>query len=548
VLAACAACSTPNTSFELDVPKAVAAQAAWYEIGVFPSSCPAASLLLGGIPPQGTVGRVAFAAGASTPPALGVLPTESYGIAAVARASDCSVIATGCSAVSVSGSASLAVSLTAIQGTPAGACSSGATCSHAECVPEADAASAVVGAACSLELVGQGPLADPLFAADEDSMTLLGAPAISATPSGFLVAYRELDPGTGAARLTTLAIDSSGAAAAPVQTSLTGGCTGSASIDATALVFTGAKGTIALSRPPCGIEGGNGDAGAGGSGAGGVDLLTIDPTGAVQESAFNGENGLTLTLGQSHALANTPAGVLLAYTNPAMQTSFAATVKGTALESSPAPIPFSQLSPLGLYSSAYVAGTSYGAAYLAVGASAADAGASPQSMASVATAPAMGADGGATGTSPFPAAWASVSGVGSRFLVASNGSSPDGSIVWSAFDVGSSTPGPTGTFSPMSMGNVSFVDVAMHQDHAFFAAEVDQSLSLFAFDKASTSPVFLREVPFSTIPSLPIGSLRDGLVAVAASDTRVAVVWGTGQALTSDDDVGGYALFACVAP
>ena len=36
--------------------------------------------------------------------------------------------------------------------------------------------------------------------------------------------------------------------------------------------------------------------------------------------------------------------------------------------------------------------------------------------------------------------------------------------------------------------------------------------------------------------------------AVAASDTRVAVVWGTGQALTSDDDVGGYALFACVTP
>jgi hypothetical protein len=39
--------------------------------------------------------------------------------------------------------------------------------------------------------------------------------------------------------------------------------------------------------------------------------------------------------------------------------------------------------------------------------------------------------------------------------------------------------------------------------------------------------------------------VRDGRLAIAASDTRVAVVWTTGKTLTQNDAVGGYAVFAC---
>jgi hypothetical protein len=92
---------------------------------------------------------------------------------------------------------------------------------------------------------------------------------------------------------------------------------------------------------------------------------------------------------------------------------------------------------------------------------------------------------------------------------------------------------------------VSFADVALAGDHALFVAEVDSDISLFAFDKASTSPVFMREVPFSSLSQITLGALRGGLVAVAASDTRVAVVWGSGSTIGTDDVVGGYAVFAC---
>ena len=39
--------------------------------------------------------------------------------------------------------------------------------------------------------------------------------------------------------------------------------------------------------------------------------------------------------------------------------------------------------------------------------------------------------------------------------------------------------------------------------------------------------------------------VHDGRVAVAASDTRVGVVWTTARQLTANDPTGAYAVFAC---
>lgn len=526
------------------MPSAVAKQAAWYEIGVFPGGCPSTALLAGGLPSDGASGRLAFAAGAATPPALGSLARQSYGIAATARAADCSVIATGCAALDVTGGGTLPVALTAVPGTAKGACEAGGVCEDARCLAGGDAAATLLGAGCSLELVGAGPLGDALA---PDS-TLLSAPAIAATPSGFLLAYREFDSSAGTARLTTISVDANAGAAAPVQTLLPGSCSGSPQTDATGLVFSGGAGTIAVSRPACP---GGGD---GGATAGGVDLLAIDGAGTITGSAFSGQSGLDISLAQAHALASTPAGTLLAYTNESTAASFAATVNGVGLAASPPPIAFAGLSGLPTTAAAMVVGTTYGTAFVALGTGTDDGGATSGVTASVTTTAADGgvaADAGGDGgsisarASSFAAEWASAGGVGSRVLVASNGASSTQSIQWTAFDIGASAPAATGSFAPKSQGGVSFVDVALEQDHAFFAAEVDQDISLFAFNKASTSPVFLREVAFSSQPTIPIGALRDGLVAVAASESRVAVVWLTGKTIGSSDQVGGYALFAC---
>jgi hypothetical protein len=40
-------------------------------------------------------------------------------------------------------------------------------------------------------------------------------------------------------------------------------------------------------------------------------------------------------------------------------------------------------------------------------------------------------------------------------------------------------------------------------------------------------------------------TVRDGRIALAASDSRVLVAWLTATDLGPDDPIGGYALFAC---
>ena len=93
--------------------------------------------------------------------------------------------------------------------TPVGACGVGASCQAGRCVPANDNSDVSVGAGCSLELLGSGPLANPVGGGG----TLVSAPAIGATSNGgFVVAYREVDPNGAGARLTILPLDSGGGA------------------------------------------------------------------------------------------------------------------------------------------------------------------------------------------------------------------------------------------------------------------------------------------------------------------------------------------------
>jgi hypothetical protein len=42
--------------------------------------------------------------------------------------------------------------------------------------------------------------------------------------------------------------------------------------------------------------------------------------------------------------------------------------------------------------------------------------------------------------------------------------------------------------------------------------------------------------------------VRDGRVAVLATDTRVIVAWTTQESLGPNDATGGFAVFACTTP
>ena len=534
------ACKTPSVTFEVNVPGDVAGQIAWFEIGVFPyGNCPPDAELAGGVPPDGSVARLAFKSTDPNPPALGTLAKNRYAFAAVARKADCSVVATGCSNVDVSSARDVSISLSDTP-TAAGACLTGAVCDEARCVPGSDNGNPSVGAGCSLELMGAGPLEDPLGDA-----TLLTAPAVAATDTGFVIAYRETDAASGSQRLTVIPIDAGGGRQPSQSAPLPGACPGLTAADATGLAFNGGTGLVALARPPCST----GADGGGSAGAVGIDLLGVDHAGTLKPYPFQAVSGAAVSLATSHALAATPSGFLLALTIDGQ--TFDAPIAGKAF--SQAPSPFGNAAP---QSAGWIAASQQGTALLALGTGATvpgeggvplDAGTGASTL-RLNLAPA-GADLAALpAATELPASWGAVAMVGRTALVASDSTDPSNPVSWQTFTVGSSTTGAAGGFTTASLGKVIYGDVTLHQDHAFFAVEVAAvtgTISLIALDKVTTKPVFLREVPFSSDARIPVGDLRDGLVSVAASDTRVAVVWGTARSLGTNDTVGGYAVFAC---
>ncbi len=542
-LALGAACTkTPQVAFSVSLPDAVASNTKWVEVGIFEgATCPETKQLLGGLPPTGYVTRLAFKRTDAAPPGLGDLKKGSYAFAAVARADDCSVVGVGCTVADLTTVRDVSIRVNA-NANAATACGTGMTCDYARCIPAHD--NGTLGAACSLQLVGAGPLGDPLVPG-----TVVSAPAAVATDTGFLVGYREYDASLGAARLTLTPIDNGGGAGTPSQTTLPGRCAAGDESDATALAFSGSEGLAAVARAPC-------------NGMGGVDLFQIDATGAVAKSSFNGGTGIALTLANARALAPLSNGsYLLAYTEAGE--THVATVTNLALQAMAAP-GFGGTAP---QSAGWVATGDKVTALVAIGTG--DTGVPSDGGAGDGGGDA-GNDGGTMpggetlrlnvvaaganlGTLPAPfeaaASFASVAALGTRVIVVSDSSAPGRPLAWRAFDLGKTQPVANDSLDVPGLGKVLFADVALRQDHAFFAIEQPGAITLAAYDHATTTPTLLRTVFLPSDPRIPsMAKVRDGRVAIAASDSRVIVVWTTGRTLGENDIVGGYALFACTTP
>jgi hypothetical protein len=552
---------TPTDGFELDLPAGLASKVAWYEIGVFPGPACAAlgAKLTGGIPPEGYVQRLAFPASNGSPPSIADLPRAKYAIGAVARAADCSVLAVGCSDVDLSQAGSVTIGLSSVA-TPQGACTNGATCEDAECTPGA----ANLGAGCSLALMGAGPLADPLGF----DGTVMSAPAIVATPGGFLIGYREWDPNTGSARITVLPVDPQGGIGAAQQAQQPS-CAEVEMNDAAGLVFGPSGGLVAVGRAGCPDEAGLADSG--------IDLALISASGTFSSPAFADLGPVEPLLSSAHALATSSLGTFVAYTQAGVAN--VATVSTTSLSpatsfggpgrmvdarvaasdqivalvadsvpgAAPPPPPPPPSDDAGNDAATYDAGTATSDDAGGVGGPSA-----PTLDFNMATPSEGGAgiDFTALDTpASFPGRWASVAALAGRAFVVSDGPSSDKPVAYRAFDLGASTPTVVGAYAPQGSGPVLYADVAFHQDHLFVAVERQGSIVLDAFDQATTTPTLLREVPLGGDARIPsTSSVRDGRVAVLATDARVIVAWTTQESLGPDDATGGFAVFACTTP
>jgi hypothetical protein len=544
----------PEVTFEIDVAQSIAAQTTWFEIGAFSNGyCQAVKpIITAGIPLDGAVIRVAFRRDNAAPPPIGDLRKGNYAFAAVARREDCGIVATGCVEVDVSSERAVRITMDPLPQAP-GKCTASGKCSAGRCVPSNDNAN--VGAGCSLALLGAGPLGNALSTTGE----FVSGPAIAASPTGFIVAYREVD-NEGNARLTMLPLDAGGGALAPlVSARLNGGllrdyCAEAAPtlVDSAAFFLGQGGGSVVLSHPACGA-------------IGGVDIFPTDPSGIITGFGRSGGQGVSLFLSQAHAIYGRATGTpALAYVQNGQ--AEVAGVNGADLEPQERRGKFGG----GTATDAWISGDRT-LAFLALGTG----GSTPPPP--VDAGPDASRDSGAppipsggrvlrlktsddladltkltTATSVNVAAdvsWGSLAVTGKRVLVLAPTTSEGSPVDLHAFDGNRELETSPTSVAVEGIGDATSGDVAIAGDRAFVAVLRRGEVSLVALDRITTSPTsfdpprtvsFLRD---SRIPS--IAKIEDGKVAVASSGTRVAVAWSTASRLDINKPVGGYAIFAC---
>lgn len=552
VLAAFAACrGSSEVRFDVEIPSGLVGDTGWFEIGAFRgATCAALRPMLDNGIPDGAVARVSFEKSEKNTPRIGDLPNDDYAFAAVARKKDCSVIAVGCVEANVGDASAITVPMSATE-SPTGACAKGASCQAGRCVPANDNADPSVGAACSLELVGAGPL--PRFSeSGSESASPAGmqvsAPAIAPTPSGFVIAYRQIDSSGGAAKLMLLPIDPSGGALPPLRSKLKR-CSSAEETDGVGLTMNGSEGLVALARAAC-------DEPAA------LELLnfTVKEDGVAIGKFFStaSASGQALKLSPSRAAAWRGGNGVIAYVEGSLAKV------STMFPEQGIKEPTGSFGGTSGLTGAWVVATDAMLALLAAGAGPAGPAPGPDGG--------TGQDAGTSGTlrlvmaqppgidltqinaqtgSPSPPIefagnWGSLAAVGKRAIVLSDSGGPGRSATYRAFDLGSRTPADTNGISVEGLGKATAGDVAMQGDRAYFAILKQGAISLAVYANATTTPTPLRQTSFANEPRIPsVSAVRDGRVAVAATDRRVAVAWTTASTLQQNDTTGGYAVFAC---
>lgn len=538
-LAQSLACGTPNVGLTLSLARSVAGEAKWYEVGAYRTgSCALVTPMLSGGVPEGATARLAFQPDDTDPPSFGRIPNDRYAFAAVARNATCGVIAQGCSELDVGGASQVVIALDATD-QATGACSAGTVCQAGKCVPPVANGDPSVGAACSLELLGAGPLATSLSGMG----TIVSAPAVAAIANGFVIGYREVSPTSTGARITLLTLDASGGAAAPLQPTLPNPCADTLEFDGVGLVAgTDGKGLLALSKAACSE-----------TEPPELQLLNFTPQGTGAFIVSKNQNASRSVLGAARAAASRPDGNVVVFAG-------GGTGNIALMDAAKGIVP-----PNGTFggqgvTDAWVAASDRVLALLAAGK-----GEAPTT------------DDAGTGTAPgndstlrlsilpvntaidaivnpstpvapivFPGVWASVAATAGRVIVFSD-SSGGRSVNYRAFDQGgSTTPFDFNGFSVEGDSKVTAGDVAIANNRAYFATLKQGAISLDVYANATTTLTPLRSAFFGRETRISaVNLVRDGKVAVAATDTRVAVVWTTAQSLLSNDVTGGYAVFAC---
>ena len=534
-LAAVPSCGTPNVSVTVRVPQAQLADTKWIELAAFGGGhCLTSAQLAGGLPESGAVVRVGYDKNAEAP-SLGLLASGSYGFAAVARNADCGVLAAGCTVVDVTRGREVIVDLEATKTPDAANCAFGTVCSGGRCVPPTSGTDPVVGEGCSMQLMGAGPLANALT-----TQPFVGAPAIAATATGFVVVYSEYPAVDGSAacgtstpcvRVTVLPLDEGGGALPAKQATVDGYCPDATSMDPVGLTMDANGGLIVLARPPC-------------NGKSGLELLPLDAVGVIKgrNQYFSGSAPIIGLSSHATALAAAKGRALLSLRsngNSGIQSTDGTNVTPQVTT------PFGSASDqtVRLARGATILGVEVDGPGVAVG----DAAPPPGNVARIFVVPATSdPDKLGLAVDQVPAALTALTAAGGRVFLVTDATGKGQELGFRAYELGKPPPAAEGTFSPPADAVITAMDAAATKDRLFVATLQTDAISVSVIEGASsTAPSFARRVDFAKDGRIP-ATAHDGPVSIFATDTRVVVVWTSRKgALKQDDATGGYAIFAC---
>ncbi len=285
---------------------------AYAEFVVFESDCPSntcgeveAKLAAGNT--DGAVFRSVVPEGSGLPE-VGTLSARKYAFGVILKDGSCKPIATGCTCANLddikkveinvaawancpsSGECSEAQACTPLQASTG--CIAPSTCVDGRCEGEpgdggtGDSSTDGGGGACDLSVVASGDLP---MAVTEDAN--LSGPAVVATPSGFVIGFREQNPTTTTLQLVLQGVTDAGSAGSPSKIPLSA-CAETPKDVGLAIAFGDGGGVLAASLPDCT-----------GGGAGAA-FVTFDASGAstgnnsVANSQFS-----ELTLARNHSAA-----------------------------------------------------------------------------------------------------------------------------------------------------------------------------------------------------------------------------------------------------
>lgn len=509
------------------------------EFAVFESDCPGstcgdveAKLAVGDT--EGAVFR-SIVAGDSGLPEVGTLTARKYAFGVIVKDGSCKPVATGCTCANLEDIKKVEINVAAWANCPQSGCSPSqactplqastgciapSTCVAGRCEGEpgdggtGDSSTDGGGGACDLSVVASGEL--PAAAAEDANVS---GPAVVATPSGFVIGFREQNPSTTAIQLVLQGVSDAGAPASPSKVALSA-CAETPTDLGLGIAFGDGGGVLAASLPDCT-----------GGGAGAA-FVSFDASGAATgNNSFPNPAFNELTLARNHTvtpIAGTANDFEFVYRvlsgNGVVVQS--ATLEGAGFKSGLNTTNLFMAAPAGF---AEVTQTASVRGLL---------GQIPDRSAVVLQ---VGAPGSATPTElelPY-AEWGAVTSWDERVVAMVPGAT---GIQYQLADASGADLG----LGSAGSGSVRGGDVAQLGDRVVFLTGASEKLTFLPHSGANTTLSAGTPVVFDgSVGDTALTGFEGDMVSMAAARGLVAVAWVTRSKLSAGEPTGGWAVLSC---